>query len=146
MTTDRQQVTLSSLWYEYFARLIRWETRATTEDVRRALIEELRDSQRICEDAIVYTMARTLDQGMIAQLTFDANDPGFVNRALGATEAFYVRDYCGAAWRKRCGVASAVRTYTPEAFLARDETGTLAKRSQAFEEAFIALLRSKLAS
>lgn len=146
MTSDSKARPLSGLWWEYFARVIRTETRATSEWVTQCLIDELRASAEHLEDAVVYTMARTLDGGTIAQLTYDADDPGFLNRAAGATEGFYPRDYCGAAARKRCGVRTAVRTFFAGEFLARDPTKTLAERSRAFEEAFIALLKEKLAS
>lgn len=144
MTSDGKRETLVSIWYRYFAQAIQKEPRAMTEWLIQGLVAELRASAEHLEDAIVYTMARTLDGGTIAQLTHDADDPGFVNRAAGATEGFYPRDYCGATVRKRCGVASSVRTFEPAQFLARDSTGTLAERSRAFEEAFIVLLQSKL--
>lgn len=144
MTSDGKQKTLASVWYEFFAREVQQNPRETTEWVIQRLVEELRASAEHLEDAVVYTMARTIDGGTIAQLTHDV-DPGFVNRVVGATEGFYPRDYCFATRRKRCGVASAVRTFEPVAFLARDPTGTLAERSRAFEAAFIALLQEKLA-
>lgn len=146
MTSVSTQHRLADLWWRFFAKEITRNDRVMSEDALRALIEELRAPVTFGEDAVVYTMALRLDGGTIAQLTRDADDPGFVNRAMGATEGFYPRDYCGAAERKRCGVASSVRTFEPAQFLARDQAGTLADRSRAFEEAFIALLQSKLAS
>lgn len=145
MTTESTE-TLSQIWYEFWQRSVRENLRAVQEYVLQKIVQDLRAVEECGEDAIVYTMALRLDGGMIAQLTESTVDPGWVNRRAGATEGFCARDYCGAAWRTRRGKATAVRTYTPEEFLARDSTGTLAQRAEAFENALKAHLRSLLNS
>src|SRR3989338_3057483 len=129
---------LGDTFNTYFEMLLIAYPKLYSDAVVSKLLGELRESGTpLDEDAVVYTMARSIAWGLVAQLTNDADDPGWVNRAVGATEGFYTRDYCGAAARKGRGVALAVRTFTPEEFLARDTTGTLAARAQAFENALL---------
>ena len=144
MSSESTSEPLSSLWYRFWDRHLRNNPSATSDVVLEGVIRTLRSVWKYNEDAVVYTMALRLDGGMIAQLTWDMDDPGFVNRASGATEGFYPRDYCGAAVRKRCNARTAVRTFASVEFLARDLTDTLAKRAQEFEDAFKAYLRTQL--
>lgn len=125
-----------------------WETGTPTpSQILRDLVDELRQAGvPLDDDAVTYTIALRIWGGTIGQLTFDLDDPGYVNRASGATEGFYPRDLCGSARRKQRGMATAVRAWEPVEFLARDSTGTLAQRAKAFEAALITLLRKKLAT
>lgn len=109
------------------------------------LIEELRKvGVTIDDDAVCFVMASRLWGGTIGQLTHDSDDPGYVNRASGATEGFYPRDLCGSARRKNRGMAMAVRTFEPTAFLAQDPTSTLYNRAQLFEDTLADLIEEKL--
>ena len=137
---------LGDVYYTLTMRECDKDPECIPEVLVEGLLKEMRaNGTPLDEDAVVYTMACSIAWGCVAQLTHDADDPGWVNRAVGATEGYYPHDYCGTAARKRCGLATAVRTFTPAEFLARDQTGTLVDRAQAFEDAFAALIESKLA-
>lgn len=137
---------LQGLYHQLVQRLCAKPGNPRPTHVLEDLIEELRQASTPMDDDVVcYVMALRILGGTIGQLTNDVDDPGYVNRASGATEGFYPRDLCGSAHRKQRGMATAVRTYEPAEFLAHDPTSTLAARADAFESALIALIQRKLA-
>jgi len=107
------------------------------------LVEEL-GSARFGDDAVCYVLCRDVWGGTIGQLTHDLVDPGFVNRASGATEGFNPHDVCGSVRRKNRGMATAVASFAHAEFLRRHSTGTLAQRAEDFETALVDLIEQKL--
>jgi len=108
----------------------------------RHLLNELRElGVPLDNDAVCLVFAKHIFGGTIAELA-----PGCWLNYVPNGEGVRYEDLCGAGARSGRPIGMATNRWEPEAFLLRDETGSLESRAHSLQTRFRDLLESKLAS